>query len=159
LTLAARRLGVSAVNWRQDGQDFQDYGGRATLPRRHVCNWGRAAARPYHESRCLVGDSRRSALRFLFVSVADFLATKGPCGRPLLIEAGDFVNGARPGQFNGRSRGNEALTFPGFSLSLLTSSPTQIFGHERAQRAQGWGASACGGTRVRDREIREPREL
>ena len=26
-----------------------------------------------------------------FISVADSLATKGPCGRPLLIEAGDFA--------------------------------------------------------------------
>ena len=90
-TEQAYRMGGLAVNWRQDGQDFQDCGGGATLPHRRVCNWGRAAARPYHESRCLVGDSRRSSLRFLFVSVADFLATKGPCGRPLLIEAGDFV--------------------------------------------------------------------
>ena len=45
------------------------------------------------------------------------------------------VNAARPGQFNGRSRGDEALTFPGLGLRLLTSSPTKF----------GCGTVGCGG--------------
>jgi len=56
-------------------------------------------------------------------------------GKPLRWSADLPRLRERTGQFNGRSRGDEALTFPGLGLSLRTASPTKI----------GGGTVGCGG--------------